>query len=90
LQAGTPNKINEISNDFNAKIFPNPFSNFIHLESSQNIEEITIVNQVGQIIWEQTLNQKQGTINLDSLEPGLYFLTFKNNLGSVTKRVIKY
>lgn len=89
LQAGTSNAIAESINKIQANIYPNPFSNDIQIESSQVINEVTITDQIGQVVWENNFNQKQISLKLADLEPGLYFLTYKNNMGSETKRIIK-
>lgn len=90
LQAGTTNALAEPKEQMNANLYPNPFSQILNIESNQNIQEIRIINLAGQTVFESTFNHKQLQLDLESMQPGVYFLSFKNDFGSETKRIVKY
>lgn len=62
---------------FNAKIYPNPFSDFIFLNLDKNISEITleISNSDGQVFWiKKYQNCSQIEIPTSSFPSGIYYL----------------
>jgi PKD repeat protein len=60
-------------NDFN--LYPNPFSNFICIESNLNYNDIPykIVDLSGKILLQDLMHENK--INLDFLHPGFYLIT---------------
>lgn len=60
------------------KVYPNPASNFIMIESDENISMVRIVNAIGQITDEINI-QNQQQISIEHLSNGVYFLQFTNN-----------
>lgn len=71
---------NIIENSEKISIFPNPTSDFIQINSKQNITNFIITNILGETIQEFETSQNSSKINLESLPKGLYFisLTYKN------------
>lgn len=67
-------------------VWANPTKGLLHIES-EDIEKLEIRNLLGQLVLE---TRKTGTLNLEGLEKGVYFLiaSNKNGLKAVTK-VIK-
>lgn len=76
--------INEISAD--TKIYPNPMSNVLHIESN-NVQEVAIFNAVGQqVLFVENTNE----INVEDLSEGLYFVKISDMKGnSVVKKIVK-
>ncbi|MDZ4666930.1 MAG: T9SS type A sorting domain-containing protein [bacterium] len=90
LEAGATSALKENKLTASAILFPNPFTDILNLQSTQNIQEISIINLAGQVVWKNTFNHKQISLNLETLEPGIYFLCYKNDFGSDSKKIIKY
>ena len=71
------------------KIYPNPTNSIIHLESNytdlQSIK-IEVANSLCQIVLSENYNSE---INLDSLSPGVYFITLSNSSFKEILKVIK-
>ena len=67
-------------------IFPNPTTDFITIETSDAIKNITLSNVLGQVIYEG--NSKQ--ITMSSFSNGLYLMkvAFENGC-LVTEKIIK-
>lgn len=72
--------------DKNISLFPNPATNSINVNSSQEIISLTIVDQLGKVVLT-----KNKTTNLDvsELQSGIYFVKILTNEGSGVKKFIK-
>jgi hypothetical protein len=89
LQAGSTNALKENNLDIFANLFPNPFTDILNLQSTKNIQEVCIINLAGKTVWQNKFNAKQISLDLETLEPGIYILCFKNEIGSASKKIIK-
>ena len=70
------------------RIFPNPTSNVIYLETINPLElkEISIYNTLGINL---NIEPTNGIIELTNLDKGVYLLSIKTSKGTITKKVIK-
>ena len=73
-------------------IYPNPVKDKLHIEADAEINEISIYNINGQ---QTTVNSQQTssigmTINVEHLNPGIYFIKINTEKGNIVKRFIKY
>ena len=72
--------VNNIQSDISLKIFPNPVNNNLYIESTENIDEITISDLIGQNLFKVTnVNGNNYKIDLSSLIQGIYFITIAGN-----------
>lgn len=79
---------NDFTTDEKTIIYPNPSSSKVTIESSININEITLVSVSGQLIESQTqLDTNIINIDVSNLNPGIYFLLIKTN-EAITKRKV--
>lgn len=61
----------------NLKIYPNPTNDFIHIQSSEIIENIRIIDLDGREIMNQKfVNSKTIQLNISALESGIYFIEY--------------
>lgn len=78
------------TNDFsknNLTIYPNPTYNFVTIDSSENISEMSLFTIQGKKLELQIDLDK---IDISNLTPGIYFLKVKfENNSEVTKKIIK-
>jgi Secretion system C-terminal sorting domain len=67
-------------------IFPNPAKNDIEINcSTQTKKSVAINNVVGQTIYTGTFEGKHTSVNISSLNSGVYYVTIKeNNTGNVS------
>ena len=77
--------INE-SADNQIKIYPNPAKDKIRIEAEQ-INSLTIVNMVGQIVMKQDADSDVMTIDLSDYESGMYMLQIETESGVVTRQI---
>jgi len=75
-----------ISND--VFIYPNPVRNLLRVSGTDNYSEYLIRNNLGQIVIQEELD-KTNEINTAFLQNGLYFIQFKNQQNSITKKFVK-
>ncbi len=69
------------------KLYPNPTSDFLQIESTVELSEYTINNIFGQIIQQGSLlDSKTSTSNIP---PGVYFISFKLGDAQVVKKFMK-
>lgn len=70
-------------------IYPNPAKDYIYLSSQQNIKELTLINQLGQIVQHRMPNTKEITINISRFPKGIYVIQYTNSKGETdTQKII--
>ena len=71
-------------------IFPNPATNELSIIMSPGAySSFTITNNIGQQMIQQPLNQPQTQVNVATLPPGLYYITFKGDNGTTVQKFVK-
>ena len=81
---------NPLNNEF--LLFPNPTKELVRVNlSNANLEysTITVVNLLGEVIFQKKLNNHSTTINTAFWEKGIYLVTADTNKGRITKKLIK-
>jgi len=69
------------------QLFPNPTTNQVYLQSSQDVVSVEMRNAMGQL-----LISKQGSVselNLESFENGVYFISVETTEGVVRRSIVK-
>jgi hypothetical protein len=70
-----PNHILEVKNKNSIKLFPNPSDNFIQLISTEIIENYTLYNHYGRIIYsKQCVNNENEIIDTSIFPSGIYYM----------------
>jgi len=83
-----PLAINDFENSI-ITIFPNPVKDKLKLFLSQGqVSAVQLYDVMGKEIVSQTGNTQE--LNLESLNPGIYFLKVFTDLGAVIKKIIKH
>lgn len=79
-----PLGINDISEETNLKIYPNPVKDKLNIFTNNNEETlIKIYNTVGKIILETPINMNFTTISVSDLSAGLFFYRVLNKNGKI-------
>lgn len=67
------------------KMYPNPATNYIQLNSINKLKQVSIANISGDIVYEKRDCEMDLIIDISFLENGLYFIT----INDVTRKLIK-
>ena len=80
--------IGQLSQDIELKLFPNPTSDFLILESEENIVNIEIYDLSGKLL--SVTENRNGIISLDNLKPGVYSVKLHDiNKNFTIRKIIK-
>ncbi len=86
----TATGVKELDVNNTIKVYPNPVSDKMTIQSDSEISELTISNLVGQTIKTEKINLLQKTIDVSDIAAGNYFVSFKLVNGkSVTQKMVK-
>jgi len=69
-------------------IFPNPVTDFLTITGTLSIQEVQIMNLVGQKVFVQRMDANTCKVNVNNLPTGVYNLRIKIADGFVNKKVI--
>ena len=76
--------------DVNVRIYPNPLTDYLKIESPKEIQEVWVTNSIGAIVYRKTnLNKTQVSINLQDLPKGAYFVSVSVGENKSTSLVVK-
>ncbi len=85
IKANETLSTSSLSIESELSIFPNPAQEFISLESTQQIGEISVYNVLGQEVLTSNAGlQKQ--LNISGLQPGFYFITTRFGTEKIIKK----
>ncbi|TXI67684.1 MAG: T9SS type A sorting domain-containing protein [Flavobacterium sp.] len=73
----------------NFKLSPNPVIDNLNIESDNQIINIIIYNQLGQIIFSNEINDNKRTLDLSNLSSGIYTIFIETNARTLNKKIIK-
>lgn len=73
--------IQQLSNKIEVTIFPNPVSEnlYIYTRGTNEKNRFTLLNIIGQQVWEGYSTEKMATISVTNLSSGIYFLKIEGN-----------
>ncbi len=72
-------------------VYPNPFNDFISFNNLENVDEIILINNIGQEFDSIKISANEVNFNTSDYSAGIYFVKFVMTDGShVTKKLIKY
>ena len=77
-------------NTLEVTIYPNPSRDNINIVATEiNNPTMQIINNLGQIVMQKTLNQNTTQVDISGLKAGIYFVNIKTKDESVTKKIMK-
>jgi hypothetical protein len=71
------------------EIYPNPVTNIINIKAQNNIDKISVFNQIGRLIKVLSPNNKTIQADLSNLTSGIYILKINSDNKITTKKIIK-
>lgn len=75
--------------DSSIRVFPNPATDQIHIESPEKIQQLEVISSDGRIIKVLHPNNTNFQLELGGLNPGLFFLQIKTSTQTFTQKVVK-
>ncbi|MFD2891435.1 GEVED domain-containing protein [Flavobacterium chuncheonense] len=84
-----PNLSSATFDQSSLKVYPNPISDVLNLEFSEEIKAIQVVNLLGQIVIDQSVNNTTLKIDMTHLNSGTYIVNILINDVMQTVKVIK-
>lgn len=81
-------KVNE-NEEYIFNINPNPFSDILNISSVYTIDKIQIFDISGKLIFSDDINSNNTSINVSTLNSGMYILKIYSNNKFITKKIIK-
>ena len=86
---GTDTNVNvtEVKDQMQVMLYPNPANESFTIQSN-TISQLSIVNIVGNEVYQQELTSNEEIINTESFENGLYMILLKNENGVKISRVV--
>ena len=71
------------------QLYPNPATDRVHVTSTQEMSRITVINYVGQVVYQSELNNETAvTLNTSSYENGVYVVRLETENDVITKRFV--
>jgi hypothetical protein len=80
--------INENGEKEYVSVYPNPASDYIQVGSNGEISNVTIVNTVGQVVYNQNVGVNTLRVSTESLPNGVYFINIKTAAGTTTQKIV--
>lgn len=77
------------SNERSVLIYPNPTTDIINLKSTENIEDLYLIDISGKLILSEQVQNKVHQINMGNLPSGIYFLKIKTDTKIETQKIVK-
>lgn len=77
------NGLNQIHHNFSVRIFPNPTTNLLNIESDKTIAHYSLNDLQGRMITRaESINEKTSVIDVSNLQKGMYMLLLTDDLGN--------
>ncbi len=78
--------VREQGEDFGVEVYPNPARDIVTLRSAEaELLSVQVVNSLGQIVADRSLNGANGRLQLASLPAGVYWLRIRTSAGELIR-----
>jgi hypothetical protein len=74
--------------DFKTIIFPNPAKSFVNIKSQNSINQISIINNFGKVVFSGDFESNSVQINTSGFNKGVYMIQVKTLEGSIVKKLV--
>lgn len=71
------------------KYYPNPATNILNIENTNEIDTVAITNTLGQAVMKQAVNNNSTQVDVSSLSSGIYFVTVTSGNAAKIIKIIK-
>ncbi len=77
--------IDEQSANSTISIYPNPSSEFLSISSNERINQISLIDSYGKLIFSKSVNKDFTSLNIEDLAVGTYYIEILSKNGTTTK-----
>ena len=70
------------------KIYPNPASDVLHIETNQTLQDLIIRDESGKVVREEVMRSSATDINLQVFSSGIYYLHYLVNGKNESKKIV--
>jgi hypothetical protein len=78
----------DANTSFEISIYPNPATNLLNVISENSIKRITIMNFIGQTMFDSEINNNKTVIRLFDYQAGVYIIRFETAYGLETQKIM--
>lgn len=78
-----------VKKDSNLKIYPNPVSDILNIDSASKIKSVKIYDLSGKNVLTEVIDTNKPAINVSSLSSGTYLITAETETGLQSSKIIK-
>lgn len=75
-------------NTIDAKVYPNPATEFIHLIADEIIESVFLYNSIGELVFTDAYNTNDLKIDVSGLSTGIYTLHANSKNNSAIRKIV--
>ena len=79
--------LNEKEND-GVRIFPNPATNSVNIKSQISINQISIINNFGQMVFNGNFDSNSVRVNTSGFNKGIYMIQVKTVEGIIVRKLV--
>jgi hypothetical protein len=79
---------NNLQSQGKVKLYPNPATDRLLIESDTDIQKIEMYNQVGQLVKFMNTNGNTLNLNIAELESGIYFVKIFSSIEVITQKLV--
>ena len=69
-------------------VYPNPAKDYLRIGTNGDLKHIRILNTIGQVVFDQQMNQSNATISTSGIQHGVYFVQIVTDHGTTTQKII--
>ena len=84
-----PLKAEEFSSGIDFSYFPNPATSLVSITSKTPIDEISVYNVAGQLLYDQKVNSTNARVDIESFSTGTYFFKLKFGEKQANFKILK-
>jgi len=83
----TKGSSDNIDVETNVSIYPNPASDVLNVVANTNIKRVRIINFIGQIMFDNSVNNSSININTSAYQSGVYIISVETSNGVITEKI---
>ena len=83
--------INNVENNLNFSLFPNPNNGQFEINYSVSEDlktDLKVIDVLGKIVFQTELSETRTLIDLNNQSSGIYYVTLSNEKGQITKKIV--